>query len=1232
MKEFFTKFFAIFTKAWFWLLVGAIVLCALVWFTFPLIKFGESAPVGSAVVRLVVILLLVIAWSVLNLRLHRKALAAEEVAEEKITPEQITNAVSILRTNFNKAWSLVNQGFWGQRLFNTRRYTLPWYLVLGDLGSGRSSLLRHSGLPYPVANESHQQIEHANDELCQWWFSKFGVFIDTHGKLATELAPDSLEQTVWQELLRLLKSKRSRKPLDGVVFTIDIHQLFVMNDTERANFTHALRLRLHSLNEQLGIQCPIYVCFTKWDKIAGFNEFFAHLTIEEQQQLFGFSLQVTKGDSIKEFNTEYDKLLARLNQQLILRLHQERDPRLAAAAFNFPLQMARLKEFLGKQLSDLFESSHFQEAHAVRGIFFVSSLQQGTIVDYLAPTARNTFGIDLVEEQEKAGEKSFFIQKLFTQFIFPEQELLLFNASQKHARRIYLHIAHVVTGLMIAIFLCVWVNSFWQNHIRLKEIHGEITDFENVTANLNADNTSLIYVLPMLDDLRDMRSIYNPAEDGISLHWGLYQGNNVDQVAEAIYRQNLLIYFVPYMIDVVVAELQNPQAKANQVYNALRIYLMLGDPSKLKPQFVQNWLATYWQQKYENRPDVVKSLNANAAALLQMQLKPITINETLVRDARMKLRDTTQAQRDYFEIQELAETSTSSQLYISTGLNIGFNQTFGGQAARNGVPILYTKEGYEDIFKPQLNNVAANQAYSSWILGDTAARSLTKDTDTGEIAKQLRNFYMQDYISYWNRTLNNLKIVPFSDLQQAGNVLGIVSSPDSPIYEILMTVQENTTLAEDTGKSGGNMLANAQKHLKANQALVKAVQPKAVSGATGKANQFKPKYGKKGKAAVKKSTANLTPVDIAFAPLNSIVEGDSSAASAASAGAAGASAPASAGIPYDKIQEALEALHEYVMEINTSVNPNEKAYQLVMQRVGGGSTEAGGAATASAPAPAPAAGGGGGADPLTQLAEQAKAAPEPLRTWLEAIVQNTWAAMLMNARDYISTQYQKQVLPEYMQTVANRFPFFKDAPQQIGMNEFNQFFTNDGTFDTFFMKYLAPFIDTSKKQWQWKIVNGSQLPVSSETLQQIQRAEQIKQIFFAKPNEPPKIAFSLRAITMSAQLKSATLQLDEQQYYYAHGPKRTTQFGWPGASGRDNYSLVLTDLADQNYTLRGRGLWGLFQLFSQAYVAGNRSSTDLTLSYSWQGRSISYLLQVEGEVNPFAPELLSEFRLPTKLS
>ena len=63
-------------------------------------------------------------------------------------------------------------------------------------------------------------------------------------------------------------------------------------------------------------------------------------------------------------------------------------------------------------------------------------------------------------------------------------------------------------------------------------MHQEIISFENVVANLNTDNSSLIYVLPMLDDLRDMRSIYNPDDDGISLHWGLYQGDNIDKVAE----------------------------------------------------------------------------------------------------------------------------------------------------------------------------------------------------------------------------------------------------------------------------------------------------------------------------------------------------------------------------------------------------------------------------------------------------------------------------------------------------------------------------------------------------------------------------------------------------------------------------------------------------------------------------------------------------------------------------
>lgn len=1190
MKNFFKNFFSMFKKAWFWWLFGLLVLCAIIWFLFPLMKFGSAVPFASRALRLAIILVLVIAWAIINIILARRA---KDNEEDTTDPEKVRRALSSLKHNFSKACEIVAQGSWGKKYIKQHAYSLPWYLTLGAPQSGRSSLLRQSGLPYPVANESYQQLEQGEDELCQFWFSKSAVFIDTQDNLLTETAEDSVPQRVYLELLDLLKQYRRKQPLNGVVLCIDVYELMHMNDTQRANRVHLLRTQLQILNNLLGIQCPIYICFTKADLLSGFSEYFSDLDEADQEQAFGFTLPYhANRDSVKSFSDEYDQLVHRLNEQLLSHLQTTKNARDSALVNNFPTQMQIVKECLQQFLTDAFEANHYQQAHAVRGVFFTSSAQHGVPLDCLQEASEKTYGIDIVNEQENVGKKVFFIKGLFEKIIFPEKNILLFNALQSKRQSIWRYASFVLTATVILLFVYLWGNSFMYNKEALQAVNQSVTNFQAIPANLKEKNSRLMHVLPMLNELRQMRAVFDPENDLRDMRWGLYQGEKVDAVAEEMYRKNLSIYFLPYIVDVAVAELNNPNAKANQTYNALRVYLMLANPEKMAPSFMQNWLHTYWRLQYPDQNSKVASLVANLNAFLQMKIKPITVDQDLVKKARIKLQDTTQAQRDYFELQELAAAEQGSQLYISNGVNLDFNQVFGKPAAKLSVPSLYTFKGYNEIYKTQLQKVLENEGFSDWVLGEYAQKSLSDEADSSEIAEQVRAFYMRDYISHWSGVIDSLSITKFSTLTQARNILAILSGANSPIYDVLNTVKTNTELNPKASASGGSALAGAGKFLKKNKRLVKAVQPKALKKVTGKAKRFVPKGGKGGGSVDDiENPLEKTPVGIHFTNLDSLLVTSGEGEKAES--------------PYTKIQLALEKLSEFVTEINNASNKDERAYQLVIKRIEGADNE----------------------DAIGQLLEQAKAAPQPVRGWLIAVANNTWSALLSSARDYISERYQKELYPDYQKSVQNRAPFSAKAKEQVSMSMFTEFFAADGEFDKFFTKYLLPFIDVSQPKWVWKPVDGQTLPVSNDVLLQLQRAVDIKNAFFGEDGKTLKVAYILKVKSLSANLKSAILMLNGESLVYRHGPKRSVTFNWPGQSLQNNYSLSLESLNNMTKRYSENGVWGVFKLFQSSKMRTNSRNSNLAISYD----GVSYELKAESALNPFSPNLLPVFRLPENL-
>ncbi len=1195
--KFFEKIFSVFKKKWFWWLLGLILVSIIVWFVFPLITFGGVTPF-SVSVRLFILLILVITWSVINIILLRKAKAEELQNKEELDPKELTDALNLLKLNFSRALEIVGLGSFFEKYIRRHAYVIPWYMMVGEAQSGRSSLLRHSNLPYPVANETYQQIEHKENESCQWWFSKEAVFIDTHADLVTNLDEESISHQVFNRLLKLLKFYRPRQPLNGVVLTIDIHNLLQKDARDRATAAHALRLQLQKINKSLGIQCPTYVVFTKLDLLSGFSEFFNDLDEIGRKSLMGFTFKYhSQTDAVKDFAERFEQLIEQLNRHLIGHLHQEKDPKKAALLNNFILELYIVKETLTIYLQEIFESSHFHQQLALRGVFFTSSQQQGIPLDCLANTSKQTYGIDVVNERAHSGRKNYFIYGIFAQVIFSEKDALLFNAQQKLKRQRWRYTIHGLFIVFILFMIMIWMNSFVQNNQRLNVVQESIQNFSATPGDMQSQNNSLLYVLPMLDSLANMSGAYDTVQDPLSVHWGLYQGYTIDSVADEVYRQNLLIYLMPYVLTVVNTVLQDPNAKPNELYNALRVYLMLANPDKLSKDFAESWLSTYWQQKYHGQNDVLDSLNNNFANLLNLKIKPITVDAALVASVRERLRNTTQAQRDYFQLQEVAGLDNDQQLHISNGVDSDFNQVFGISSSSLEVPYLYTHSGYKNIYKPQLQYVLENESYNTWVLGESASQAVGVQPSKGEIANQVRDLYMRDYVVYWNKIISGLQIQSFTTLKQAGIVLNIVSSQASPIYNAMEAIYTNTALSSDASSAGGNNTANLQKQMKANQSLINALQPSGVRSITSGAKRFQPKNANRTTTKGLRPV-NLTPVDITFAPIISLFE---SSGSSSGAGAA-------AGAPIDNIMGMLVKLNDYIMNINTAPNADELAYQLVIKHLGTDKAD----------------------DILGQLQAQAAAAPQPLRGWLQAIVGNTWGALLSSAASYVNTQYQAQLWPAYSSVIQGRYPIERQAKDSVALADFSDFFQANGKIDSFFNQYLKQFVDTSKPHWAWKAINGKSIAIPMSVLEQFQRANQIQQALLTPPGAPPKASFSLQVLSLSADLTGAIMNLNGQVLEYRHGPRRSMPFTWQAAPGSSaSYTLVLQNIANQNVQLQGSGDWGLFALIDQARIMHKPGSSALILTYS--NNTVSYQLSSDTSINPFDPNLIAAFRLPSDL-
>src|SRR5262249_25338837 len=128
-------------------------------------------------------------------------------------------------------------------------YDLPWYIIIGPPGTGKSTLIENSGLRFPLGDrDGRKQIEgFAGTRNCYWRFTGGAILLDTAGRYTTQDADTRADREGWLAFLGLLKKYRRRRPINGVLIAFSADQLGSLRDDGLAAHAETIRKRLDEL-------------------------------------------------------------------------------------------------------------------------------------------------------------------------------------------------------------------------------------------------------------------------------------------------------------------------------------------------------------------------------------------------------------------------------------------------------------------------------------------------------------------------------------------------------------------------------------------------------------------------------------------------------------------------------------------------------------------------------------------------------------------------------------------------------------------------------------------------------------------------------------------------------------------------------------------------------------------------------------------------------------------------
>src|SRR5687768_12553403 len=356
-----------FLRRAFVILLGFLLIVVFIWFAGPYFAFGDYRPLETELARLIAIGVVIGCWllakAIKRFRAYRRSdrlLAAVAAQPQPVVQNRTPAEVQKLRERFDEAVAALKE----QRRSGHSLYELPWYVIIGAPGSGKTTALLNSGLKFPIEQRVGKGALRGvgGTRNCDWWFTDEAIFLDTAGRYTTQDSDAASDSLGWSEFLALLKKYRARRPINGVILTINAHDLIVEGPAVREGHVEAAQRRLEELNRELGIQLPVYLMVTKCDLVDGFAEYFDDLTGEGRAQVWGVTFpydQTVSNESPEAYPAEFEALMTRLNERVYERIEEVRDTRRRAKVFAFPQQMAALREALTGFVSEVFGSRQF---------------------------------------------------------------------------------------------------------------------------------------------------------------------------------------------------------------------------------------------------------------------------------------------------------------------------------------------------------------------------------------------------------------------------------------------------------------------------------------------------------------------------------------------------------------------------------------------------------------------------------------------------------------------------------------------------------------------------------------------------------------------------------------------------------------------------------------------------------------------------------------------------------
>jgi type VI secretion system protein ImpL len=706
-------------------------------------------------------------------------------------------------------------------------HNLPLVFLLGDSGAAKTTTILHSALdPDLLAGHVYQDDSVLPTRVANIWYTRQAIFVDPAGGL---LAQTSL----WKRLVKLVQPGRVSTVLGGgqqapraAVVCFDCGNFLEAGASESTLVAaRGLAARLQDISHILSISFPVYVLFTKLDRISFFSEFVRGFSDEETSQVLGATLPVrslTAGvyaeEETRRLTKAFDVIFYSLAEKRLDLLTREFETDKLPGIYEFPRELRKVRVLLVRFLVDLARPSQLSVNPFLRGFYFCGV--RPVIVDDVVPATPQAQAADdgldggatrifvaggpqtprAANLARAPGSRKVpqwvFLTQLFNGVIVKDRVAFAasgFSARVSLLRRVVL-VSILLGGIVFAIGFLV---SFVGNHSLESDVRIALHGAQTIQAPA-ANQVASLTDLQKLDRLRrELVTLSEYEREGPPWHlrWGLYVGARIYKDARSVYfdqfHQLLFGVTKSRLLSHLGAVPNNPgpHDSYENTYNELKAYLITtSNNDKSTKEFLSPQLVAHWFGDTEidaDRVDLARQqFDFYSTELAASNPYPSANDGSTIEHVRGYLSQFPVVDRFYSQL-----LSQASGKYSDVSFNEKFPDSIGVIISNYRVRGAFTRNGF-GFMQDAIRNPSNYMSAEDWVLGKVSASELEQST----LQKRLIDKYHQDFIREWRTVLLESKVAPYKSLRDAGKKLDKLTNPSSPLLELLWFVSNNTNI------------------------------------------------------------------------------------------------------------------------------------------------------------------------------------------------------------------------------------------------------------------------------------------------------------------------------------------------------------------------------------------------------------------------------------------------------